>query len=498
MCQSCPEKVIRTRYAPSPTGFMHVGNLRTALYEYLVAKSQGGRFLLRIEDTDQNRQVDGALDIIYDTLKQVGLRHDEGPDVGGDFGPYIQSERLGAYRPAAEKLVEMGQAYYCFCTEERLAGLKENSSFAGYDRHCRHLTSEEIQQKLAGGCPYVIRQKMPLEGETCFDDAVYGRICVKNEELEDQILLKSDGFPTYNFANVVDDHDMNITHVVRGSEYLSSTPKYNLLYDAFGYEKPTYVHLPLILGEDGQKLSKRHGATGFHDLLKEGYLPEAIINYIALLGWAPKDNQELFSLKELEEAFDVAGISKSPSIFDYKKLKWFNQEYFKRMSLEDFTALCRPALIEALGSDASGQSCYGGQWNFGLLASILQPRLERLVDLTDLVDFLVHYQEDYDLELFAHKKMKTSVESAKEQLPSIIDLLEGVEEAQWTQETLHDRLLGLAQQKEVKNGQILWPCRIALTGKGVTPGGAIEVLALLSKKESLRRLKHSLDRLQKV
>lgn len=475
----------RTRFAPSPTGFMHVGNLRTALYEYLVAKSLGGKFILRIEDTDRERQVEGALDVIYRTLADCGLRHDEGPDIGGPCAPYVQSERLGDYRPAAERLVARGQAYYCFCSEDRLAGLKEAESYAGYDRHCRDLSPEEVRARLDAGEPHTIRQKMPLEGETSFDDAVYGRITVKNEELEDQILLKADGYPTYNFANVVDDSAMRISHVLRGSEYLSSTPKYNLLYEAFGYEKPQYVHLPLILGEDGQKLSKRHGATGFADLVAEGYLPEAIVNYIALLGWAPKDNQEIFSLEELCRVFDIAGISKSPSIFDYKKLLWFNQEYFRRMSAEAFAELCRPSFERVLPERPRG-------WDCALLASLLQQRLEKLTDIEDQIRFLAHYREDFDLALFAHKKMKTTVEGAFPMLRALRAGLGALED--WSQEGLHAYLSGLAAEQGLKNGQVMWPCRVALAGQAVTPGGAVEILYLLGKEESLRRLERCLGR----
>ena len=335
---------VRTRYAPSPTGFMHVGNLRTALYEYLIAKSQGGKFILRIEDTDQERLVDGAVEVIYRTLDMVGLKHDEGPDVGGEYGPYVQSQRKDMYKPYAEQLVKEGKAYYCFCTKERLDALhQEQGVGGGYDRHCRDLPQEEVDRLLAQGVPYVIRQKMPLEGSTTFQDAVYGEITVENKELEDQILLKADGYPTYNFANVIDDHSMHITHVVRGCEYLSSAPKYNLLYEAFGWEVPTYVHLPLIMGknEDGcvSKLSKRHGATSFEDLMADGYLPEAVTNYIALLGWCPKDNQEMFTLEGLAESFSIDGISKSPAVFDYDKLTWFNGEYIRGKSPEEFLQL---------------------------------------------------------------------------------------------------------------------------------------------------------------
>ena len=346
---------VRTRFAPSPTGFMHVGNLRTALYEYLVAKSQGGKFVLRIEDTDRERLVEGAQDVIYKTLEQVGLQHDEGPDVGGAYGPYIQSQRKDLYKPYAQQLVKEGKAYYCFCTKERLESLHNEEGIGGYDRHCRDLPQEEVQQLLDAGTPYVIRQKVPLTGSTTFEDAVFGSITIENKEIEDQVLLKADGYPTYNFANVIDDHLMHITHVVRGSEYLTSTPKYNLLYEAFGWEIPTYVHLPLIMGknEDGSvsKLSKRHGSTSFEGLVAEGYLPRVITNYIALLGWAPKDNQEIFSLAELVRAFSIDGISKSPAVFDYDKLNWFNAEYIKAMGEEEFTAHAMPYYKEVFGEE---------------------------------------------------------------------------------------------------------------------------------------------------
>ena len=352
---------VRTRFAPSPTGFMHVGNLRTALYEYLVAKSQGGKFVLRIEDTDRERLVEGAQDVIYKTLEQVGLQHDEGPDVGGAYGPYIQSQRKDLYKPYAQQLVKEGKAYYCFCTKERLESLHNEEGIGGYDRHCRDLPQEEVQRLLDAGTPYVIRQKVPLTGSTTFEDAVFGSITIENKEIEDQVLLKADGYPTYNFANVIDDHLMHITHVVRGSEYLTSTPKYNLLYEAFGWEIPTYVHLPLIMGknEDGSvsKLSKRHGSTSFEGLVAEGYLPQVITNYIALLGWAPKDNQEIFSLAELEQAFSIDGISKSPAVFDYDKLNWFNAEYIKAMGEEEFTAHAMPYYKEVFGEQEKPWDC---------------------------------------------------------------------------------------------------------------------------------------------
>jgi len=487
--KSMSETTVRTRYAPSPTGFMHVGNLRTALYEYLIARAEGGRFVLRIEDTDQERLVEGAVEIIYKTLREVGLTHDEGPDLGGAYGPYIQSERLSLYKPYAEKLVKSGHAYYCFCSRERLQGLRETGEgFAGYDRCCRDLTPEEVEAKLQSDVPYSIRQKMPLSGTTTFEDAVFGTISVENAELEDQILLKSDGFPTYNFANVVDDHLMEITHVVRGSEYLSSTPKYNLLYEAFGWALPTYVHLPLIMGknEDGSvsKLSKRHGATSFEDLTAAGYLPEAIVNYIALLGWCPKDNQEKFSLKELETMFSVDGISKSPAVFDYDKLTWFNGEYIRAMTPEDFAALGQPYFREVFGERAYDEP---------VLLRILQPRVTVLTQIPEILSFFKELP-DYSPELFINKKSKTNLENSAEMLALAVPVLEALPE--WTDTALHDALIGLAAEKEVKNGTLLWPVRIAASGTLVTPGGAIEILCILGREEALRRLKAGQEKLK--
>ena len=475
-------KTVRTRFAPSPTGFMHVGNLRTALYEYLVAKSQGGTFVLRIEDTDQERKVEGAVDIIYQTMKRAGLIHDEGPDIGGEYGPYVQSERKDMYLPYAKQLIDMDKAYYCFCSKERLDMLRENADEpgAGYDRHCRYLSKEEVEQKLSEGVPYVIRQKMPLEGVTTFEDAVYGSISVDNSELQDQILIKADGFPTYNFANVIDDHTMNITHVVRGSEYLSSTPKYNLLYEAFGWEIPTYIHLPLIMGknDDGttSKLSKRHGATSFEELVKKGYLPEAIINYIALLGWAPKDNREIFSLQELTENFSIDGISKSPAVFDYDKLEWFNGEYIKAMTTEQFAAVCEPYFKQALGELPLDRI---------KLASILQQRTTKLTDIPEKIAFFAH-QPDYDKELFVNKKSKTTLENSPSLLKAGIEALKGLTE--WNHDSIHDCLMNLAVTLGVKNGTAMWPVRIAASGMAVTPGGAVEILDILGREESLKRL----------
>lgn len=482
---------IRTRFAPSPTGFMHVGNLRTALYEYLVAKHAGGTFILRIEDTDRERYVEGAEQVIYDTLAIAGLGHDEGPDIGGDYGPYVQSERLNMYKPYAEQLIKDGKAYRCFCTKERLESLRENAAdgVTGYDRHCRNLSEEEIEANLKAGIPYVIRQKMPLDGETSYHDFVYGDITFPNKDLDDQILIKTDGFPTYNFANVIDDHTMGITHVVRGSEYLSSTPKYNLLYEAFGWEIPTYIHLPLIMGksvdEEGKevisKLSKRHGSTGFLDLINEGYLPEAIINYIALLGWAPKDTREIFSLEDLVKEFDVSGISKSPSVFDYDKLAWVNAEHIKLMDEETFLAHAKPFYDKA----GVRPDCYA------ILDELLKPRITKFNEIAEKLAFLESYA-DYDVSLFEHKKSKSTVESSKEMLEAAIPVLENTA---WEREALTEALMTLAQQKEVKNSVVMWPVRIAASGVAVTPGGCSEVLILLGREESLRRLNEGLSKL---
>ena len=478
---------VRTRFAPSPTGFMHVGNLRTTLYEYLVAKSQGGTFVLRIEDTDRERYVEGAVDIIYKTLATAGLRHDEGPDIGGDYGPYVQSERKDMYLPYAEQLIREGKAYRCFCTKERLERIQSETVGGGYDRHCRDLPQEEIDRLLEAGTPYVIRQKMPTAGSTTFTDAVFGEITVDNSELQDQILIKQDGYPTYNFANVIDDHTMGITHVVRGSEYLSSTPKYNLLYEAFGWEIPTYIHLPLINGknDDGttSKLSKRHGSTGFEDLIRDGYLPEAIINYIALLGWCPKDNREIFTLDELCEVFDVGGISKSPSVFDYDKLEWFNGEYIKAMTDEQFAAAAAPYFDQALGDKPLDRV---------KLAAILKQRTTKLTDIPEKIDFFRELPA-YDKELYVNKKSKTNLENAPVMLQAVYDTLSAL--PAWESTAIHDALIGLAEERGVKNGTVMWPARISVAGKTVTPGGAIEILDILGREESLRRMRLGLEML---
>lgn len=478
------EKTVRTRFAPSPTGFMHVGNLRTALFEYLIAKSLDGAFVLRIEDTDQERLVTGSVEVIYQTLDSVGLKHDEGPDIGGEYGPYVQSERKSIYKPYAEQLVKEGKAYYCFCTKERLDALHENKDdgtfTGGYDRHCRDLLQAEIEGLLAANTPYIIRQRMPIEGSTTFEDVVYGSITIENKELEDQVLIKSDGYPTYNFANVIDDHLMHITHVVRGCEYLTSTPKYNLLYQAFGWEIPTYVHLPLIMGknEDGSvsKLSKRHGSTGFADLLKEGYLPQTVVNYIVLLGWSPKENRELFTLKELVENFSIDGISKSPAVFDYDKLTWFNGEYIRAMAQHEFIQYAMPYFKEVFIDQ---------QLNWPVLASILQPRVTRFKQIPEMIAFFKDLP-DYTIDFFVNKKSKTNLENSVDMLVKAISVLEKIED--WSVEVLHDTLLELAQKLEVKNGTLLWPVRIAAAGMLVTPGGAMEILTILGKPESIRRL----------
>lgn len=455
-------KTVRTRFAPSPTGFMHIGNLRTALYEYLVAKSQGGDFVLRIEDTDRERYVEGAVDIIYNTMKTAGLQHDEGPDKPGKYGPYVQSERLDMYKPYAEQLIQQGKAYRCFCSKERLDSLKDDETpGGGYDRHCRDLPQEEIDRLLAEGVPYVIRQKMPLEGSTTFTDAVFGEITVENSELQDQILIKTDGYPTYNFANVIDDHTMNITHVVRGCEYLSSTPKYNLLYEAFGWDVPTYIHLPLIMGKDAEgnvaKLSKRHGSTGFEDLINEGYLPQAIINYVALLGWCPSDNQEMFTIDELTKAFNISGISKSPSIFDYDKLEWFNGEYIRQMSAEEFTQHAVPYYKQAITDKEL-------DWN--KITAILHQRVTKFNQIPDMIDFFNELPQ-YETDMFVNKKSKTNLDNAPVMLKAVTDKLTALES--WDKDSIHDCLIDLATELEVKNGTVMWPARIAVAGKRLHP-----------------------------
>ncbi len=472
--------MVRTRFAPSPTGYMHLGNLRSALYTYLYAKKHDGRFILRIEDTDQARYVEGAVDVIYNTLRDIGMLWDEGPDVGGGYGPYVQSARKAMYKPYAEQLVKAGKAYYCFCTNEELDARREESSAKGevwkYDKHCLHLSPEEVQKRIAAGEPHVIRQNVPLSGEASFDDLIYGHIAVDSAELDDMVLVKADGMPTYNFANVIDDHTMAITHVMRGNEYLSSTPKYNLLYDAFGWEKPVYIHMTPIMRDASHKLSKRDGDAYYEDYLKKGYLKEAIVNYVALLGWNPGDEREFFTLDELKEAFDVDGMSKSPAIFDVNKLTWMNAEYVRRLSPEEFTRHALPYYEQAgvAGMDKD------------ILCRILQKRTEVFTQIPQMVEFLAMLPE-YDTELFTNKKCKTDAAVSTEVLDFVIPALEALPD--WTEEALHDLLIGMAQERGMKNGTLLWPVRIALAGKQVTPGGAIEIAALLGREESLKRLK---------
>lgn len=478
-------KRVRTRFAPSPTGYMHIGNLRTALYTYLIAKKNNGDFILRIEDTDRERYVDGAVDVIYDTLKMTGLKWDEGPDIGGPVGPYIQSERMGMFKDYALQLVESGHAYYCFCDKERLDELKkiqEASHIAPmYDRHCRNLSKEEIQEKLDAGIPYVIRQKMPLEGTTTFHDEVYGDITVDNSTLDDQILIKTDGMPTYNFANVVDDHTMGITHVVRGNEYLSSTPKYNLLYEAFGWDIPKYIHCSPVMKDQTTKLSKRNGDASFEDLLKKGYLKEAVVNFIALLGWAPKGEQEIFTLDELVQEFDISGISKAPAIFDPIKLKAINAEYIRRMTPEKFLEVITPYIRQSVKRE---------DIDIKVLASVLQPRTELFTDVPEQVDFIDKLPE-YDTVMYCHKKMKTNLETSLEALKAVLPVLENLTE--WNVEAIHKALFGLVAELGVKNGWLLWPVRTAVSGKQFTPGGAVELCAILGKADSLSRIRKGIE-----
>ena len=479
---------IRTRYAPSPTGRMHVGNLRTALYAYLIAKHEGGDFLLRIEDTDQERYVEGAIDIIYRTLEKTGLIHDEGPDKDGGVGPYVQSERQkqGLYLEYAKKLIEKKQAYYCFCTTERLNSLRSNvngEEIMKYDKHCLSLSEEEIKEKLESGIPYVIRQNNPTTGTTSFHDDIYGDITVDNSELDDMVLIKSDGYPTYNFANVVDDHLMGITHVVRGNEYLSSSPKYNRLYEAFGWEVPTYVHCPLITNEEHKKLSKRSGHSSFEDLTEQGYVSEAIVNFVALLGWSPEDDKEIFSLQELIEAFDYKHISKSPAVFDMVKLSWMNGEYLKKMSEEDFFKLAEPYIKEVIKKPLDIKK----------ISNMVKTRIEVLPQIGSHIDFFEELPE-YDTEMYTHKKMKTNSENSLALLKEVLPLLENTDE--YTNDNLFSILQEFGKEHEYKTGFIMWPIRTALSGKQMTPAGATEIMEVLGKEESIRRIKIGIDKLQ--
>ena len=482
-------KKVRTRFAPSPTGRMHVGNLRTALYAYLIAKHEGGDFLLRIEDTDQERLVEDAVDIIYRTLEKAGLSHDEGPDKDGGVGPYVQSERqaAGIYLEYAKKLIEKGEAYYCFCDKERLESLK--TEVAGkeiviYDKHCLSLTKEEVAEKLAAGVPYVIRQNNPTEGTTTFQDDIYGAITVDNGELDDMILIKSDGYPTYNFANVVDDHLMGITHVVRGNEYLSSSPRYNRLYEAFGWEVPVYVHCPLITDEEHKKLSKRCGHCSFEDLLEQGFLPETIINFVALLGWSPEEDREIYSLEELIQVFDYHHMSKAPSVLDYTKLKWMNGEYLKAMDFDKFYEMALPYLKEAITKDCDLKK----------IAAMVKTRIEVFPDIPSLVDFFEELPE-YDTSMYAHKKMKTTPESSLEVLRELLPLLEAQED--YGNDALYALLMDYVAKKGCKNGFVLWPVRTAVSGKQMTPCGATEMMEIVGKEESLKRIQKAIEMLEK-
>ena len=470
---------VRTRFAPSPTGRMHVGNLRTALYAYLIAKHEGGDFILRIEDTDQERYVEGALDIIYHTLKETGLVHDEGPDLDGGVGPYVQSERQaqGIYLKYAKELVEKGEAYYCFCGKERLESLKQEvagKEIIVYDKHCLHLSKEEVEAKLAAGVPYVIRQNIPNEGTTSFEDEIYGKIEVPNSELDDMILIKSDGYPTYNFANVVDDHLMGITHVVRGNEYLSSSPKYNRLYAAFGWDVPVYVHCPLITNEEHKKLSKRCGHSSYEDLIEQGFVTEAVVNYVALLGWCPSDNREIFSLEELVEAFDYHHMNKSPAVFDMGKLRWMNGEYIKAMDFDKFYERALPYLKEAIHKDLDLKK----------IASQVKTRIEVFPEIKELIDF---YEEvpEYDTQMYCHKKMKTTEETSLNLLKEVLPLLEAQND--YSNDALFEALVAFGKEHGYKTGYIMWPIRTALSGKQTTPAGATEILEILGKEESIKR-----------
>ena len=477
-----------TRFAPSPTGYMHIGNLRTALYSYLISKHDGGKFILRIEDTDRERLVEGATDVIKSTLKITGLGYDEGPDVGGDHGPYVQSERKEIYMEYAKKLVEMGHAYYCFCTKERLDKLHEEDATGGYDRHCRNLSKEEVEANLKAGIPFVIRQKMPLEGVTSYTDSVFGEISMNNSELQDQILMKADGYPTYNFCHVIDDYLMGVTHVVRGSEYLTSTPKYVLLYDAYGWERPVYVHLPLLMGknEDGSvsKLSKRHGAVSFQDLVDDGYLPEAILNYIALLGWCPKNSEtEFFTLDELKAAFTIDGVSKSPAVFDFEKLLWFNGEYIHKLEDGQFEALVKKFIKTNIPESINKKK----------MLALLKTRISKLSEIDDRMSFFITLPE-YEKDLFLNKKNKIAdFEIVKTVLNEAKAVLEGV--TVFDNDTLYASLMPIAEKLSIKTGTLMWCIRIAVSGMAATPGGATEIMEVIGKEESLNRIEKALSKL---
>ena len=470
--------IVRTRFAPSPTGFMHIGNLRTGLYAYLFARHNGGKFILRIEDTDRERMVEGAEQMVYRTLAAAGIDYDEGPDRDGGVGPYVQSERAGIYREYAEKLVELGGAYYCFCTKERLESLHGENGTHTYDRHCRDLSPDEVKARIAAGEPYVIRQKVPDGVVSSYRDMVFGEISVSAEDIEDGVLLKSDGMPTYNFANVVDDHLMGITHVIRGTEYLSSTPKYNLIYDAFGWERPQYMHLPPIMKDATRKLSKRYGDANFEDFVAKGYLPQAVVNYVALLGWCPKNNAEKMTMEEMIELFDVDGISVSSSIFDEAKMRWLNGEYLKAMSEEEFLAVSRPWIEGAVGEG----------YDVREIARLMQTRADVLGEIPEKISFLCSFGE-YDLAMYEHKKMKVDLDVAKRAVKVSIAALEGLNE--WDEESIKAAVQAAAEEAGMKSGQVMFSMRVALTGQPSTPGGAIEMAVVLGKDESMRRLRFS-------
>ena len=477
-----PKGEVRTRFAPSPTGYMHVGNLRTALYTYLIARNAGGKFILRIEDTDQNRLVEGAVDVIYETMKKCGLAHDEGPDVGGPVGPYIQTERRGLYGKYAELLIEKGGAYRCFCGKDE----EQDSAapaFSKYDGRCSRLNQAEIDQKLAAGIPFVVRQKIPREGETVFSDAVFGDISTPNDSLDDGVLMKSDGLPTYNFANVIDDHLMGITHVVRGSEYLSSAPKYNLLYNAFGWEVPAYVHCSPVMRDAHNKMSKRHGDPSYEDLIEKGFLSEAVVNYVALLGWSPGGEREIYSLPELVAIFNIKGISKSPAIFDLEKLTYFNSEYIRSLPAEKFAEIAEPYIRQAVKFPSA---------NIAAIAALLQPRCEKLTDIPAKIDFLDELP-DYETGLFIHKKSKSDEATSLAMLKEALPIFESITD--WSHDEVYNAMTALAERLEVKNAKVMWPVRIAVSGREVTPGGAVELCLILGKNETLIRMKIGMDKL---
>ncbi len=479
---------IRTRYAPSPTGKMHVGNLRTALYAYLIAKHEGGDFILRIEDTDQERFVEGATEIIYNTMRDTGLKHDEGPDIGGPVGPYVQSDRQkqGIYMEYAKKLIDKGEAYYCFCDQERLNSLKREvngEEIMTYDKHCLHLSKEEVEANLKAGKPFVIRQNTPTEGKTTFHDEIYGDISVDNSELDDMVLIKSDGFPTYNFANVVDDHLQQITHVVRGNEYLSSSPKYNRLYDAFGWKVPVYVHCPTITNEEHKKLSKRSGHSSYQDLIDQGFVSEAVVNFVALLGWSPENNQEIFSLDELVKEFNYKNISKSPAVFDMVKLKWMNGEYIKAMDFDKFYEMAEPYIKKVITKDLDLKK----------IAAMVKTRIEIFPDIEGHIDFFETLPE-YDPQMYVHKKMKTNLETSLKVLKDVLPILEAQED--YSNDALYAALSEYVSKEGVKTGFVMWPIRTAVSGKQMTPAGATEIMEVLGKEESIRRIKKGIELLE--